>query len=296
LETILVVGGDSLLGYALAKKLRTGSRRTISTSRRETRLQADGVYRLDLIESLPQWVTGIAASCAFLCAAVTRIRESESNPEYARLVNVTRTVELAEALMSRGTFVVFPSSTAVFAADSGDARESSPVAPETTYGRLKAEAEQELLHRARRCRAPGGTAIVRITKVVSCSKEPFRDWLPALSAGRAIEPYSDLAFSPVSLAYAVEGLLAIARLRRTGVYHLSGATALTYSQFAFMIAEALGVDRSLIVPVPRHAAGGQGPHPVRPALDMRETSPLLGVFPQPSHEVAEQLVREYRGR
>lgn len=293
----LVIGMNSLLGTRLLRELSARRSRAVATTRHRSLRLRSSVRILELSKSIPGWVKQERFSCAFLCAAVTGIREIENNPRYAGHINVNRTVELAETLMSQGAFVVYPSSTAVFPASSGPADESTAACPETAYGRLKAEAEEKLLRLARQFPTPAGVAIVRIAKVVSSAREPFQGWLAALSTGRSIQPYSDVELAPVSLAYAVNGLLAAAQSRRTGIYHLSGATAMTYAQFAVLLAEVLGVDSSLVAPtpMPRYAGGGHPYRAVRAALDMPETSRLLGIFPQQPRDVAEDLVREYRG-
>ncbi len=292
----LVVGIDGTLGKSVFAEASRRGAACIGTTRRAELLSRGSARFLDLSQQAPAWIFRERFFCAYLCAGVTAFSENEGDPSYAGLVNLTRTVELTEALVSRGAFLVFPSTSGVFPGDRADVTEAATTSPVTTYGKLKAEAERELL-RVARCHAyPAGVAIVRITKVVTAMKEPFRGWLANLRNGRVIHPYSDLNFAPVSLKYAVNGLLESGWLRQSGVFHLSGSSSVTYAEFAILVASALGASSSLVVPV-RMPTGSGTPmfRPVHAALGMEETGRRLGLAPQKPEEAAAHLVEEYLG-
>lgn len=210
----------------------------------------------------------------FLCAALTAMNACESDPDLARRINVDAPVELAAHLMARGAFVVFLSSNTVFDGSTPDPDEDSPIAPANAYGRQKADAEARL--RA----IPGADrqlAIVRLSKVLSPDTGVPAVFRGKLASGQPCDAFADLLLCPVSPAYVVSGLRAVATRRATGNFHLSGATTLSYAEFARQLARQFGWDPALVRPV----TGAALPfRPRFPALGMRRTRARLQLSPE----------------
>lgn len=251
--TTLVVGADGLIGGALEAYLRYGDQSVIGTTRRTAGSTAGHVF-LDMAAEnvdlhIPQRI-----DAAVLCAAVTGHASCENDPLSQR-VNVTNTVRLASRLLDQGVFVVFLSTNAVFSGTQPFPTENAPTQPATAYGRQKAEAEARLLSLAAGTSAAGRLAIVRLTKVVSARTSPLANWIDNLLAGKAIQPFSDLIFSPVSLVYVVKGLSRLLQAREAGIQHCSGSVDMAYAEFAAELAKHLRVDLSLVQPVTSAQAG-----------------------------------------
>jgi dTDP-4-dehydrorhamnose reductase len=226
LGAALVVGGDGLLGGALARQLETDGVRVMTTSRHA----GTGTLSLDLATKPQSWrLPDQGLDVAFLCAAVTGQGACEREPAATRLINVERTCALADALLARGVFLVFPSTDLVSAA------------PLPVYAQQKREVEAHL--------AGKSAAVVRLGKVLAPRAGILADWIEALRRARTVTPYSNARFAPVPLALAVEALADAARLRRAGLTTVCGAPPISYSDAITFLACRLHLDTSLIRPV-----------------------------------------------
>jgi dTDP-4-dehydrorhamnose reductase len=234
----------------------------------------------------PRTIAGYPSfSVVFICAGVTDLRLCEKFPFDTRRINVDATLDLAAKLYAGGAIIVYPSSNAVFDGSLPCVPSDAPTRPTTEYGWQKAKVEQGLL-------ALGGhTVVIRTTKVVSYRVPFFAQWLSCLNNGHEINPLSDLSLSPISLNFLTA---ALATDLFPGIVHLSGASQVTYAEFAMHLAEALGVSKSLVRPTtvkemsidlvyaPRHTS-----------LDMSNTTAALGIEPQTLSAVVGDLVQEF---
>lgn len=285
---ILVVGADSLIG---AQLLQQAGVRTRGTSRRDGNSQ---YLHLDL--SMPNCVAGLAETydVAILCAAVSQHDRCAGDPRTAYAVNVQGPVALARALMQRGIHVVFLSTDSVFGETNVARGESDSINPGShIYPALKAEAEALLLETARDDGYSDRLAIVRLTKVVSARRDPFATWCATLHTGGPIEPLSDLILAPISLMYAVQGLMQIATGRQHGIFHLSAQRDLSYAGLARRIAGAVQHEDVVLSRSAMQADVQPSYKPMHSALDMRRTRDLTGLQPQPVDKVVTDLWAEF---
>lgn len=227
----LIVGGDSTIGAALARR---AGRRAIGTSRRPA---SDNVLSLDLASDPASWVLPEGIEVAFLCAAVTSIEACRTQPTETRRVNVERTLALARLLAARGVHVVFLSTNQVFDGTQPHRLASDPTCPQTEYGRQKAEAERGILDL--------GGAVVRLTKVMAEVPPLFRSWDAALREGRTIESFEDLYFSPIPLDVVSRTLVEVGARRLAGIVQVSGDRDVSYAD----VAKRIAADRDLVQPV-----------------------------------------------
>lgn len=241
----LVVGGDGLIGAALARHLaRSGP--VLSTTRRH----AAGPMRpfVDLAEAstIPPLPPG---ATAWLLAAVTNQAACRADPVSTRRINVEHVADLARTLVGGGAFVAFASTNLVFDGTRPFCPAAAALSPIGIYGRQKAEAETRLL-------ALGpSVAIVRLSKILTAATPLIAGWIAALKAGRPIAPLSDLICAPIPLGFAVDALVRVGESRRGGIFQLSGAQDVSYADLAFALARRLGVDSSLVRPTTSAAAG-----------------------------------------
>ncbi len=241
-ETVLVVGADGMIGRALAERLAVRGRHVVCT----TLVPTPGAVVLDLARDAAEWAPPPAAT-AYLCAAVTSQDQCRAEPAKSRGVNVEGTLALAEKLVRQGTHVVFPSTNLVLDGRTPHQPADAPYAPQTEYGRQKAEAEQRL-------RRLPGTCVVRFTKVLGRATPLLLGWIAALREGQPIRPFSDMLLAPVPLDFAVEALLKVAARRAEGVVQVSAEKDITYAEAARFVADCLHVPLS----VSGRGAGGEG--------------------------------------
>lgn len=271
-----VVGSDGVVGRSLLKFSNRIAEETIGTTRRDG---SAAQLHLDLVTQNFDALLKLRPEVAFLCAGMTAIGDCENNPERSWLINVEATTQLARQLLACGCFVVFLSSNTVFDGCSPWPDETAPYSPSNEYGRQKVAAEQAL--RA----LPGAderVAIVRLSKVLLPDEGVIGNLFQNLKQGLRCSLFSDLKMSPVSLQYVTESLFHIALQRRAGVFHLSGAEELSYSEYAKKLATRYGYDADLIEPVESTAAAATVLfRPEHPGLRMRLTTEWLGLAPEP---------------
>src|SRR5260370_17203816 len=110
---ILIVGGDSEIATAAAAQLRASGYGVVATTRRPERVTADRPF-LDLSRPVEDWPIPDEVSAACFCAAIARLADCANYPEASALVNVTRTIALADKLLARRIPVLFLSTANVF--------------------------------------------------------------------------------------------------------------------------------------------------------------------------------------
>jgi len=238
---VLVVGGDSAIGGALARGLQTNGVSVQYTSRRPQPRSPDQIF-LDLSEDLVRFQHRDFPSfdVAVLCAGITSTAMCNVDPILTRKVNVKNVIELAREFSSRGTHIVYISSSCVFSGEIPFARSESTIAPLNEYGRQKAEVELML---SSECES---FAIVRFGKVTSRHSTLFVNWLESLSAARAIQAFEDVTVSPIAISFAVKILGIIVLRRAQGIFQASAGNELSYAAVARRLAGLIGADQNLV--------------------------------------------------
>src|SRR5262249_33573531 len=135
---MVVTGAEGLIGRYITK----------SASRWAPDWDVRGLTRLDVdltnLEAVSSLWPSLAPSAVIHCAALSRTKDCERDPEFARLVNATATAHLAR-LASDIPFV-FLSSGEVFDGRKGWYEEVDEPIPINVYGKTKLEAEQAVLN------------------------------------------------------------------------------------------------------------------------------------------------------
>ena len=286
INSVMVVGADGLIGRALRSFFCVNNCHVTGTSRREG--LPVGWVSLDLARGADNFFPLIEPpQVVFICAAITGFAACAQDPEYSRLVNVTRTVEVGRHFMREGSMVVFLSSNAVFDGTLGGLDESATTSPVTEYGRQKAECENALLLVAKELRQV--CAVVRLTKVVDREQPLIARWLQSFESQMPAKAATDLVMSPLTVGYVVNGLKTIAEGAQGGVFHLTGEADVTYFELAQEMASSFKRGTT-VEPEFVQARLGAVPAPKHSALSMAETSRSLGLQPQTLSEVACELL------
>lgn len=239
MELPVVIGGESVIGAALADLWRRRSLPFRTTSRRGQSSAADPSFHLDLSGPAESWPDFSDCTVAVMAAGVTSLDECRRNPVETRFINVDQSIRLADKLLADGCFVVYLSTNLVFDGMTPFPRPDTAVCPRTEYGRQKVAAEEALLAR-------GGCAVVRLTKVLSRHRPPIRPWLSEMRMGRPITALSDLVCAPLALGFVAEAVDRIARARESRIWHVSGASDAAYLTLAEELARHEGLDLSLV--------------------------------------------------
>jgi dTDP-4-dehydrorhamnose reductase len=248
---ILIVGGDSEIATTAAAHLRASGCTVAATTRRRERVATDRPF-LDLCRPVEDWPIpdGISAVC--FCAAIARLNDCANNPEGSALVNVTRTIALADRLLARGIPVLFLSTDKVFDGTRAHVPAAAPPCPVSEYGRQKAAAEAAL---SERMRAGAPVTVLRLAKIVSPGMALLRQWIGSLVGGKPIRAFDDMMMAPTPVAVAAAAIERLLAEPNPGIFQLSGPRDVAYGEVAAHLAHSLGADPALVEPVSAYSAG-----------------------------------------
>lgn len=239
----LIIGSDSLIGNALMSHLQRSGEKTYGTSRRLDKVKPHCWY-LNLYEDTNEWELIYPVSCAVICAGVTSLEECRTNPVATARINVESICALARKLALKGIFVIYLSTNQVFDGSVPFSLPDDPVSPQSEYGRQKAEVERRLKELG------DSIAIIRLTKVLGSTNKLLSSWVEDLSNGKAIEPFSDMFISPISLSCVISVLRLVMDRQLSGILQVSGKNDLSYAEIAEFLAGLISADKSLVRPIP----------------------------------------------
>ncbi len=223
---VLIIGADSLIGKALYQRLAELDKNVMGTSRR-----IDGKHMFfDLADNEKLGYLPFARH-VFICAGINGFKACETNIELATKVNYVETCRIARDFISKGSHVIFLSSSSVFGENSLFPKEDSIVKPATEYGRLKALTERQMLNDAHSSKK-GKLTIVRLTKVLDSLASLVDIWINKSRLGRSVEAFTNLFLCPISMDFILDSLVKICEKGLDGIIHLSGDQIMSYYDFA----------------------------------------------------------------
>jgi dTDP-4-dehydrorhamnose reductase len=236
--SLFVVGGDSLIGSRIASEAVAAGVPARITSRRR---KADADL-LDLANISRSWRLPPQTRTVVVCAAMTSVARCEADRTAARKVNLDAPQLIAKVANECGASVIFLSTSLVFGDSASAPLPEDRPNPNTTYGEMKARAEEAVLESCPQ------TAVVRITKVVHPRLPLFVDWMTKLRGGHTAMPFDDLFLSPVSLEETCQQLLWLALNFKEGTFHLSADRKLSYADAARTMADFFDFSPQLVAP------------------------------------------------
>ncbi|MEI8016236.1 MAG: SDR family oxidoreductase [Nitrospira sp.] len=156
------------------------------------------------------------------CAALSRTKDCEQDPEQARRVNVEVTAHLAQ--LSRDIPFIFLSSGEVFDGRAGWYGETDEPNPINVYGKTKLEAEQAVLQN------PAHT-VVRIVLTAGTSERGDRSFVEDMcrtaKAGKDVTLYADEFRCPLPAGVIARTIWELVDRKQPGLYHLGGSDRLS---------------------------------------------------------------------
>jgi dTDP-4-dehydrorhamnose reductase len=208
---------------------------------------AAGLIGQYLVKTAPRWAPGwaveglthaqldltdqSAVSAAFQryhpqliihCAALSRTKDCEQDPERAKRINVDATDILSQLALN--TRFMFLSSGEVFDGSTGWYDESAEPNPINMYGRTKLEAERIVL-------ANPAHTVVRIVLTAGTSDGGNRSFVEDMSraakAGSDVKLYADEFRCPLPAGVIARALWEVANQNKPGLYHLGGSERLS---------------------------------------------------------------------
>jgi dTDP-4-dehydrorhamnose reductase len=191
------------------------------------------------------------------------VEEAERQPQACRLANTVGAANLARAAAAAGAHYTGFSSDQVFGGQlERPYLESDPTRPLNVLGASHAEAEAQVL-------APGAAALMVRTAALFSPDDAGNfaaEVARKLGAGRALPAAADCVISPTFTPDLCHAVLDLVIDGETGLWHLTQGEAISWAEFGWALAEALGLDRRLIKAVPAAEMGWRARRPARAPL------------------------------
>jgi len=274
----LIIGGDGLIGSALAHFFENAGESAISTTRKKSTTCSNRIY-LDLTEEMSDWKFNDSVDVVIFCSGITKVDHCESDKSTSRIVNVVSVCKLADIIADKGARIIFLSSNAVFDGSGEFPSHEDAISPVTEYGRQKAEVEKHLIEEY-----PSQVTILRLTKVLGARNPLFDKWVLSLKRGNSIQPFSDMYIAPIPVSFVVAVVRLVVDRNVNGILHLSGDKDFSYADIAFMAADWLGAKKEQVKPI---STGESNLHESvirtsKTALDISRLKCELGIVPPES--------------
>jgi len=212
----IITGAAGLIGQYLVK----------TASRWAPGWDVQGLSRaeLELTEksNLEARIHALKPDLLIHCAALSRTKACEQNPDEARRVNVEVTAHLAQ--LSQGIPFIFLSSGEVFDGKTGWYSEADEPNPINVYGQTKLEAEQTILQNPRH-------TVVRIVLTAGTSELGDRSFVEDMcrtaKADKEVTLYADEFRCPLPATVIARAIWELVDHRQSGLYHLGGSERLS---------------------------------------------------------------------
>jgi dTDP-4-dehydrorhamnose reductase len=156
------------------------------------------------------------------CAALSRTKACEQDPEQSRRVNAGVTAHLAQ--LSQDIPFIFLSSGEVFDGSTGWYGETDEPNPINVYGQTKLEAEEAVLQNPRH-------TVVRIVLTAGTSETGDRSFVEDMyrtaKAGKEVTLYTDEFRCPLPAGVIARAIWELVDREQPGLYHLGGSDRLS---------------------------------------------------------------------
>jgi dTDP-4-dehydrorhamnose reductase len=289
---LLITGASGLYGSKLAQMALAKNIEVYSSD-----IQGLSVYgsfvKLDISgkEQVEEAFKTIKPDVVVHAATLTDVDKCETNKELAWKVNVEGTKNIFEAAKSAGSFLIYISTDYVFSGEKGNYKETDKPDPINYYGLTKLKAE-EIVQTQKEYFIGRPSVIYGSTP--AAGKVNFALWLiETLGKGERVKIVTDQWNTPTLNTNLAEMTLEVIERRLTGVYHTCGATRVSRLEFAEQIAEAFGLDKSLIDKVLSSQFTWPAKRPMDSSLDTSKAQKTLQHKPLDMSKALKQLKLEF---
>ena len=213
---VIITGAAGLIGQYFMK----------TAARWAPGWQVHGLTRADLdltdFTSVERMWERLKPNVVIHCAALSRTKDCEQDPQKARHINVDATAHLAR--VSKHIPFIFLSSGEVFDGRQGWYREEDEAIPINIYGKTKLEAERLVLQNPRH-------TVVRIALTAGTSQNGDRSFVEDMCrtarSGHLVTLFSDEFRCPLPAGAIARAIWELAELQAPGLYHLGGRERLS---------------------------------------------------------------------
>ncbi|MEK7851927.1 MAG: dTDP-4-dehydrorhamnose reductase [Deltaproteobacteria bacterium] len=210
---------------------------------------------------------------AILTAAFTNVDLCETEKERADAVNVNGPLNVCDASVRYGSKMVYISTDYVFDGENGPYREGDTPNPLGYYAWTKLEGE-------RIAAFTPDHLIARTTGVYSGDPDSMNfvmQVIKKLKAGETMRVPNDQYGSPTLAENLAEGIIALIKMGKTGIYNIAGSDFMDRYSFALLIADIFDLDKRLITPIDTPSLGQKAKRPLKAGLVVEKIEKETGV-------------------
>ena len=276
---VLVTGGTGLLGYWVVSTFKSRGFEVYATYHEKKPSQTNvGWVRLDLedLESVNNVIKEVKPDVIIHSAAYTDVDGCEVNKEKAFRINYLGTEALAKVSSGIELFI-YVSTDYVFDGEKGLYSEDDIPTPINYYGLTKLLGEVVV-----RTLLPRNSCIIRVSGLYGYSPAGKRGFgliaLEKLIKRETVEAFIDQWLSPTYVKPLAEIIVKIIEKKFSGTLHVAGERLSRY-EFATLLADVLGVERSLVKPKPIETAKLIARRPRDSSLNISKARELGLVIP-----------------
>lgn len=258
---ILVIGASGQVGDKVVRNAVSRGDIVFATHKsRSPAIAVEASFQMDKADAsqVAEVLGKVRPEAVVDTGALHNVDYCETHREEAFAVNARGTGNIAERCREMGLRFVFVSTDFVFDGVGAPYTEDSKPNPLSVYAESKLEGEKVTFKTH-----PSGSVVVRPSVIYSwvepgvpsqsSSGKPlnFAAWLVAqLRSRKEVNIVNDQVASPTLASDLAGAILALLDSPRTGLFHTAGATPLSRYDFAVEIAKELGLNHTLIRPVP----------------------------------------------
>jgi dTDP-4-dehydrorhamnose reductase len=275
MKKLLIIGGSGLVGSTLIKYgideyeiFATYNKNKLSDNNIKT-------FKMDLFNNsndIVELITKINPDVVVHTAAHSSVDLCETNPESANKLHIEITKDIANICAKINSKLIYFSTDWVFEGELGRKYTENDIPnPINYYGLTKLDAEKIILN----C---SSTNVVLRTAIIYGynKKSKFTNWiLPFLSQNKIVDPFTDQYGNPTLVDDLVKAVLKIIQFDVKGLFHATGKTCLNRYEFALILADIFGLDKSLIKPVTKYEKKQDAPRPISTCLDSKKLEHLI---------------------
>jgi len=246
---LLIIGGNSVAGTAIIKKLKT-DHKDFAFTYKSQKIPFENGCQLDITdaEKTIQIIHEINPDVVFLAASLTSIDLCETKHELANAVNVDGTKNVSEGCKEINCKLAYISTSFVFDGTKKEYFEEDDTSPATFYGYTKLKGEELVksdLPRHLILRTDALYGWVEKWNRENSATRAYR----FLNSGTQLREVKDWYNTPTYIPDFVNAALSLINNNSTGIFHLSGSDFVNRTEWSIKLAEIFSFDKDLIVPI-----------------------------------------------
>jgi len=275
---VTIFGAAGLLGNALMREWRGDELSGLGS--RDADIRSQEQVRHAIRQHRPDWIV--------LAAGYTDVDGCETNRDLAFDVNCQGAVHVAQAAVENGSKLLFLSTDYVFdGAKTSPYEIDDPIAPQSVYGRSKAEAEAKIRQVLPTC------CILRTSWVFGVGGKCFPDTILKLAATRKeLDVVDDQRGCPTYTIDLARVIIQLCRNGATGTVHATNSGECTWFDFASEIVRGAGLETQV-----RPTSSDKFIRPAkRPSYSVLSSASLqqYGIVVPPWQDAAKRYLKERR--